>query len=96
MATEDLTRFPGGVAQHTGFAVGGAAGNLTVVSGIGLESQDLLLSVLSIAHDTDGDIASVTDLTSEFSVTADNTINNTGGTATTDALVAVTFAKTYE
>jgi hypothetical protein len=87
------TVFDGGVAQFNGYAVGGAAGDLTVVSTPDLLAEDQLISVIAIAHDGDGDIVSVTDLTSEFSITADNTINNTGGTSSADALVAVQFAR---
>lgn len=94
MAIQNLTRFPGGVAQHTAFAAGGAAGDITVVSPLGLAADDLLLSVIEIEFDGTGDIVSVTDMTDEFSITAANTINNTGGTATTDNLLAVCFAKT--
>jgi hypothetical protein len=61
---------------------GGAAGNFTVT---GIATADNLVMVL---HYTTG--AALADLTSEFTITAANTINNTGGTATTsDQLVVI-------
>lgn len=53
----------------------GAAGNHTVT---GIEVGDEIISVTNF----DADGTSVNDLTSEFTVTAASTINNTGGTAT--------------
>lgn len=59
---------------------GGAAGNHTVT---GIATADTLVMVL---HYTTS--ATLADLTSEFTISATNTINNTGGTATTgDQLV---------
>lgn len=63
---------------------GGAAGNLTLT---GITTSDTLLSVLS--YTTAASIASVADLTAEFTITANDTINNTGGTATTNNQVVV-------
>lgn len=93
MATVEnqITRFPGGIAQFTIAAVGAAAGDVTAT---GVKATDKLLFVQSIAHDADGDIVAVADLTSEFTITAANTINNTGGTSTADELVLVTVART--
>lgn len=51
---------------------GGAAGDITVT---GIKEEDSLKSVINL---TDG-----ADLTDEFSITDDDTINNGGGTATT-------------
>lgn len=61
---------------------GAAAGDVTVT---GIKAGDELVSVL---HNTAGTLA---DLTSEFSVTADDTINNDGGTATTGDQLWVTW-----
>ena len=93
---------PGGAGSYTithgwtglKFAVvaGGAAGAHTV-TGIRLGSQgkqsgnkgDQLIAVLNHT-----DAAAIVDLTSEFTITADDTIDNTGGTATTsDQLIVV-------
>jgi hypothetical protein len=62
---------------------GGAAGAHTVT---GIEANDELVSVL---HYSTG--AALADLTSEFSITADDTIDNTGGTATTGDQLWVTW-----
>jgi hypothetical protein len=62
---------------------GGAAGDLTVT---GIEVGDELVSVL---HYTSG--AALADLTSEFSISAADTINNTGGTATTGDQLWITW-----
>lgn len=63
---------------------GGAAGNHTVA---GIAVGDEIVSVL---HYTTG--AALANLTSEFTITAANTINNTGGTATTSDQLWVTWA----
>ena len=66
----------------TALIAGGAAGDFTVT---GITTADTLIMVL---HYTTG--AALADLTSEFSITATNTINNAGGTATTsDQLVVI-------
>lgn len=86
----NITRFPGGVGQFTFFGVGGAAGDLTVN---GINASDKLLLVQALTLDT-GAPNAVADLTSEFSIKVANKVNNTGGTATTGAFVAVTVART--
>jgi len=58
---------------------GGAAGNHTVS---GIRVGDSLISVIQFDVDTGG-IVGVADLTSEFTITGNDTINNTGGTNTT-------------
>lgn len=67
---------------------GGAAGNHTVT---GIKTTDKLLAVIHLdmtdASET-GD-----DVTSEFSITAADTINNTGGTDTTDGFLLVTYRR---
>ena len=59
----------------------------------GINASDKLLLVQTLALNT-GAPNAVADLTSEFSITAANKVNNTGGTATTGAFVAVTVART--
>lgn len=88
-----ITRFPGGVGQFTFMAVGATAGDVTVT---GVHASDELLLVQAVAFDADGDIVSVDDLTAEFSVSAANTISNSGGTSTADSLVSVTVARTKD
>ena len=84
------TRLVGGLAQVMIPAVGAAAGNVTAT---GVALTDKLIAVHTVEFDTDGDISAVADLTAEFSITAANTINNTGGTTTADKLVLVQVAK---
>lgn len=82
------THFQGGVNQITTPVVGGAAGTLTLT---GITTDDKLVKVYAVAYDADGDASSVADLTSEFSISAANTITNAGGTATTDRMLFVTW-----
>jgi hypothetical protein len=63
---------------------GGAAGDHTVT---GIKVTDKLVAVL--------DISGPEDLTSEFTITADDTINNTGGTATTSDTLLVTYFRAH-
>ncbi len=58
---------------------GGAAGNITVT---GIKTTDTLAAVLRLVGAATT-LTNITDLTSEFTITATSTINNTGGTATT-------------
>lgn len=81
-----ITRFPHGLNVKMSLAAGGTAGNFTVT---GITTSDSIRSVWSARYLTTGAINSVADLTSEFSVTAANTINNTGGTNTTYRLLYV-------
>jgi len=70
--------------------VGGAAGNLTVA---GILTTDTLKSVVSIDDTTHA----ATDLmtgANPMTITATNTINNTGGTASTGGHVVVTWDRT--
>ena len=60
-------------------AAGGAAGNITI-AGIAVGDDIVFVGHLTTA----AAIATLGDLTSEFSITAANTINNAAGTATTD------------
>lgn len=68
-------------------AAGAAAGNVTVT---GIATGDKLVSVLRLIG-AGTDVTDVTDLTSEFSITAANTINNTGGTATSGSKLVVLY-----
>lgn len=90
LPTGNLTRIPGGLAQFTIMAVGAAAGDVTVT---GLLTTDEILFIQSVAFDADGDITAVADLTSEFSITAADTLNNTGGTSTADEMLSITIAR---
>ena len=68
-------------------AAGAAAGNVTVT---GIATGDKLVSVLRMIG-AGTDVTDVSDLTSEFSITAANTINNTGGTATSGSKLVVLY-----
>lgn len=66
---------------------GGAAGNFTVT---GIATADALVAV--ILHTGAGtDVTDISDLTSEFTITAANTINNTGGTASSGGKLLVFY-----
>ena len=66
---------------------GGAAGNLTVT---GIATTDELISVTQFVG-AGVAVTDVSDLTSEFTITAANTINNTGGTNTTGNKLLVLY-----
>ncbi len=68
---------------------GGSAGDHTVT---GILQTDELVSVLQVDIDT-GNVVDVVDLTSEFTISAANTINNTGGTDTTGDTLIVTYRR---
>ena len=63
---------------------GGSAGNHTVSR---IKLNDHLVSVIEVTVTT----AALVDRTAEFSITADATINNTGGTDTTSDSLLVTW-----
>ena len=66
---------------------GGSAGNFTVT---GIKTRDTLVSVLyEIGAGTA--VTDVSDLTSEFTIAAANTINNTSGTASTGGKLVVKY-----
>lgn len=81
-----------GIAPDLKFAVidGGAAGNHTVT---GIRLGEVLYLVLAFLRPAGpGDVSGISNLTSEFTISADGTINNTGGTATTDDQILVMWA----
>jgi hypothetical protein len=71
------TKLATGVVKST-IIDGGAAGDHTVT---GIKVGDNLVAVLQV--DATDATETYADLTSEFSITGDDTINNTGGTDTT-------------
>lgn len=94
-AFEPVVRVPHGSSEgtlksgllKTAVIAGGAAGNHTVT---GIAPGDELVGVIVL--DRNGTAANINllGLTAEFTVTAVNTINNTGGTATSgDAILVV-------
>ena len=94
MAYKDLPPQVSGVITRVrqSILVGAAAGNYTL-TGV-QKDHDKLLSVtlvkLTLAEGTPNTITwTVSNLTSEFSITAANTINNTSGTAGTGGFLIV-------
>lgn len=84
----ECVEYPGALSAVTTtvFGItGGAAGPLTCT---GITVGDTIVSVVTVLNASPFTVA---DLTSEFSVTGTNTIDNTGGTATTSKRVVVTF-----
>lgn len=94
IVSTDTTKYPNGVAQFLAVGVGGAAGAITVAGGVDLSRGDRLLQVV-VWKMTTGSFA-VADLTSEFSITADDTIDNTSGTGTTNYIVCALVAQGIE
>lgn len=73
------------LAIRTRTVAGGAAGNITVT---GVKQGDILKSVQRVD-------AAGANLAGEFSITADNTINNTGGTNTTGFTLLVIWIASH-
>lgn len=65
---------------------GAAAGNVTVT---GVKTRDALVSVLHLDFNDTGEIGA--DLTGEFTISAADTIDNTGGTASTGGFLIITW-----
>ena len=70
------------------FVAGAAAGDLTVT---GVKVGMRLASVIGfgLTEGTPNTFSAPVDLTSEFTITDDDTINNTGGTSSADLLLLV-------
>lgn len=81
-----LMRFvPGTLRQYA--IDGGAAGDHTVP---GIHTDAVLVAVLDFVNAAAGPpVNDILSLVSEFTITADDTINNTGGTDTTDGKLSV-------
>lgn len=75
-------------AIKTAVIAGGSAGDLTVT---GIATTDRLVSVVRLNRDSTAANITADALTTEFTITAANTINNTGGTATTGDALIVTY-----
>lgn len=69
--------------RQTGVA-GGSAGSHTIT---GIKKSDEIVSIIEVTTSS----AALVDRTSEFSITADNTIDNTGGTDTSGDSLLVTW-----
>ena len=88
-ALTKLTLFPNGVGQGVTAIIGGTAGDHTVT---GIKTTDKLLAVQAIAFSGGTYPSAVTGLLDEFTISADDTINNDDGTNTTNMLVLITIA----
>ncbi len=78
----------GGFAKHAVVA-GGSAGDFTVT---GIKTGDELDEVLYFVGAGTA-VTDISDLTAEYSITGTNTINNTGGTASTGGKLVVRWTK---
>lgn len=86
-ANDDLVSvFQESINETIDIIGGGAAGNHTV-TGIVLADDE----IVSVLHETIAGF--IVDLTSEFTIDSDDTIDNTGGTATTSDSLIVTYRK---
>ena len=85
------TTFPNGTNLKIGVCAGGSAGDHTLTGAI--EENDAIQQVLAITLSSDA-LSSAADLTSEFTdpCASDDTISNSGGTNTTDAILVCIFA----
>jgi hypothetical protein len=92
MVSTLLTRFPNGISQFTLAAVGASAGDMTCTGVV--KATDRLLHVrVDTLNATTGCITASNDLTSEFTISANDTVNNTGGTSCAGKNVLVTIAR---
>ena len=78
-----MGEFHSDLAVYIGTFAGGGAGAHTVLSPVTLKIGDVIKSVLNLTDSVD--------LTSEFSITGDDTIDNTGGTVTTGDDLLILF-----
>ncbi len=76
-------------AMRLAIVAGAVAGNVTVT---GIKVGDVINEVIFLDPAGGGaGVSTVADLTSEFTITAKDTINNTGGTASTGGQLIVRF-----
>lgn len=87
---EVVTRFPKGVGQFTFMGAGAAAGN-QVVTGV-VKARDTLVQVTHVVL-SGVLLKSFNDYTNEYTISADNQINNTGGTSSAGGILFVTVAR---
>lgn len=78
----------------TMLCAGAVAGDVVCA---GIKKDDQLISVVAFTFPAAGAVPTgMVDLTSEFTATAADTINNTGGTSTANKGVLVTWARTAD
>ena len=75
------------------FVAGAAAGNITVT---GIKKDDEIVAVIAfgLTEGTPNTFSGFVDITSEFTATATDTINNVGGTSTANKMVMVVWMQT--
>lgn len=88
--SEKVTRFPNGIGQFTFIGAGAAAGNQTV-TGI-VKSRDSLVQVTRLVL-SGTVVTAFGDYTNEFTISADNQINNTGKTSMAGGILFVTVSR---
>ena len=92
----------GNIDTRMWIAAGAAAGNIAM-TGSGITTDDLLIQVVTMDLDTVATTGGaddplkvgaggLEDLTSEFTISADDQINNTGGTTSANEIVFVIWA----
>ena len=91
LSWDKVTWFPSGVNQGTMMFIGDTAGDHTLT---GVNTDDQIARVEAIEFAV-GVPSAIHDLTSEFSITDDDTLNNDGGTDTSDMIVVVTLVFGY-
>lgn len=79
-------KLAGGIIKRA-LVAGGAAGNITVT---GIAVGDELIAVLHLVGAATT-MTNLTDLTAEFTVSAANTINNTGGTSSAGGKLLILY-----
>lgn len=76
----------------TAVVAGAAAGNVTVA---GITTDDRLVAVIRLDRDATAANVNLAQLTSEFTISAANTITNTGGTNTTGDSLLVIYERAH-
>lgn len=84
-----ITAAQAGAGTSVTAIAGGSAGNHTVT---GITTSDALISVVRLNRDATAANIDLSTITSEFTITAANTINNAGGTDTTGDTLLITYA----
>lgn len=83
----EVVSYPTALSSLTTTVVGIAGGAAGALTATGVAVGDTLVSVVKVLDSTHAS----TDLTSEFTITGTDTIDNTGGTSTASSHVVVTF-----
>lgn len=79
-----------GLNFRTAFIAGGSAGDHTVT---GITEKDYIVQVFHISADFTDEDFSAEDLTDEFSIDSEDTVNNDNGTDTSNGLLFFLYLK---